>query len=275
MSDMVLSLYLRDVDDGSLLTANEEKTLGRLVQRGDAEARDRMILSNLRLVVKIAKSFVGCGLPFTDLIAEGNLGLFRAVEKFNPELGFRFSTYATWWIKQAIKKSLTSDTRVVRIPSYMRELVGRYQEAQLRLADRLSRMPTPEEIAEAADIPLRKLVMVKAGLRVTDMLQHACSMDAMDEAGELASETQGGTPGGGSATGPFGVDLRDRVEKILSSISEREARILSLRYGLDGCEPLTLQEVGEEVNLTRERVRQIEKEVISRLRDMPDLREAV
>jgi RNA polymerase primary sigma factor len=271
MSDMVLSLYLRDVDDGHLLTADEEKTLGRRVQRGDAEARDRMILCNLRLVVKIAKSFVGCGLPFTDLIAEGNLGLFRAVEKFDPELGFRFSTYATWWIKQAIKKSLTSDTRVVRIPSYMRELVGRYQEAQLRLADELGRTPTPEEIAQSADIPLRKLVMVKAGLRVTDMLQNACSMDAMDDAGELATET----PGGSSATGHSGVDLRDRVQKILSSVSEREARILSLRYGLDGCEPLTLQEVGEEVNLTRERVRQIEKEVISRLRGMPELREAV
>jgi RNA polymerase primary sigma factor len=259
-----LQLYLKQINEVPLLTAEEEKSLGwRVINDNDHEAKERMIKANLRLVVSISKNYVHRGLPLADLIEEGNIGLIRAVEGFDPAQGARFSTYASWWIKQAIKRTLINAVQPIHIPAYMVELIARWKEAFRRLEDELKRPPTTQELAKAMEVPPKKLLIIRRAMKAF----HAPPQAPVSEDGETIDFAD------------LFVDSRqDRPEetlarseefqtilKLLDAIDERDARVLKLRFGLEGQEPLTLKQIGEEVGLTRERVRQIEVDALKRL----------
>lgn len=259
--DTALEAYLRDINRMALLTAEEEKELARKVQKGEKKARDHMILSNLRLVVSIAKDHVNRGLSLLDLIEEGNLGLLKAVERFDPERGCRFSTYATWWIKQAVRRGLVNTSKTVRIPSYMVELICKWKNATVDLAGRLGRQPTMEEVAEALNVPKESIGIIKRAMRAS-RTGNRISLDMIRENNDPLEDPK--------SPRPEEVLLsecdREQVRDLLAhNIGEREAKILRMRYGLDNNTPMTLKQIGEKVNLTRERVRQIENEVLRKL----------
>ncbi len=259
-----LQFYLRQINEVPLLTAEEEKVLGwRIINDNDNAARDHMVRANLRLVVAISKNYMNRGLSLSDLIEEGNIGLIRAVEGFDPAQGARFSTYASWWIKQAIKRTLINAAQPIHIPAYMVELIARWKENSRRLEEELGHPPTMTELAEAMNVPMKKLRIIRRAVKAFQSPQQG----PVDENGET-------------------VDLADLFEdfrhdqpdetiaqseefstlmKLLDAISEREARVLKLRFGLEGKAPLTLKEIGEEVGLTRERVRQIEVAALRKL----------
>ncbi|MBI1952578.1 MAG: sigma-70 family RNA polymerase sigma factor [Candidatus Omnitrophica bacterium] len=248
-----LKLYLKDIKDIPLLTAAEEITLARRIKRGDAQARRRMIQSNLRLVISIAKRYSYLGVPISDLIEEGNLGLMRAVAKFNPGRGFRFSTYAAWWIKQYVLRSIANQGKTVRIPVYMVDIISRYRKTTERLSQKLGRRPHANEIAHSMKLPVAKIREIEG------MLLTPASLDApLGEEGtapflEVLEELQ-----------PVSKDelanllAHEQVEDLLERLTEREREILSLRYGLKDGIAYTLLETAKRVGLTRERVRQIQ-----------------
>lgn len=261
-----LQLYLREIHDIPLLTPVEERVLGwRIVNDGCMESKDRMIRSNLRLVIAIAKNYSNRGLTLLDLIEEGNIGLIRAVEGFDPAQGARFSTYASWWIKQSIKRMLVNASQPIHIPAYMVDLIGKWRHATARLTEELGRTPNNAELCQALDIPERKVsAILRAMKAVASSNQAPTGRDgeAADFA-ELCTDSRHTTP-------DLPVERReelDMVLRLLDSIDERDARVLRLRFGLEGQPPLTLKEIGREVGLTRERVRQIEMEALSRLQD--------
>ncbi len=258
-----LELYLKQINESPLLTAQEEKDLcWRIINENCHLARDRMIRSNLRLVVNIAKRYSNRGMVLHDLIEEGNLGLMRAVEAFDPDQGARFSTYASWWIKQAIKRALINAVQPVHIPAYMVELISKWKRKSRELEEALGHPPTHEELAEALSLSTRKMQMVKKALNA---FQRPAQTEAHGEESmrltELLPDPKTQLP----EEQVFQADDLRTVRKLLDSIDEREATILRLRYGLDGREPLTLKEIGREVGLTRERVRQLEIEALDRL----------
>ncbi|MBN2492605.1 MAG: RNA polymerase sigma factor RpoD/SigA [Planctomycetes bacterium] len=259
--ESVLETYLAEIHAVRLLTATEERALARRVRAGDGAAREQMIRANLRLVVSVAKRFTNRGLSLLDLIEEGNLGLLKAVERFDPAANTRFSTYATWWIKQAIRRALVNTVKTIRIPSYMVELVSKWKTVALELGHRLGRQPTFSEVAIELNLPPEALGMIKQAL-----------------------ETLAGTTGsGGEALQALHDSLEDesarrpdeqlldaldlaRIEELLAAIDPREAEVLRLRYGLGHHEPMTLKEIGQRIHLTRERVRQIESAAIRKLK---------
>jgi RNA polymerase primary sigma factor len=259
-----LQLYLKQINEVPLLTAEEEKELGwRVINDNDHGAKERMIKANLRLVVSISKNYVHRGLPLSDLIEEGNIGLIRAVEGFDPAQGARFSTYASWWIKQAIKRTLINAVQPIHIPAYMVELIARWKEASRRLEDELKRPPTTQELAKAMEVPPKKLLIIRRAMKAFHSPPQAPVSedgDAIDFA-DLFIDVRQDRPEETLARS----EEFQTILKLLDAIDERDARVLKLRFGLEGQEPLTLKQIGEEVGLTRERVRQIEVDALRRL----------
>ncbi len=259
-----LQIYLRQINEVSLLTAQEERILGwQIINDNNMEAKERMIKANLRLVVSISKNYVHRGLPLSDLIEEGNIGLIRAVEGFDPAQGARFSTYASWWIKQSIKRTLINASQPIHIPAYMVELIARWKQNTRHLEDQLGRPPTTEELAQAMDVPPKKLTIIRRAMKAFHSPPQAPTGEdgtAIDFA-ELFADARQAAP---EETLSRGEEF-DTILKLLDAIDERDARVLRLRFGLEGQEPLTLKQIGEEVGLTRERVRQIEVDALRRL----------
>ena len=260
-----LGWYLEHITEQDLLTADQEKQLGRRIrEHGDPVAREQMIQANLRLVVNIAKRYSDRGAPLADLVAEGNLGLVRAVEEFNPDAGVRFSTYAAWWIKQSIKKSLINSVQPVHIPAYMAQQVSKWRRAARQLEEQLGRPPSVDEIARTLKIGRKKVEMVFQGIQAVN----APTQMATDEAQALAEMLPNEQPG----PQDFFEDQGNAqvVRKLLDQLPQRERQILIYRFGLDGHQgpPRTLKQVGQLIGLTRERVRQLEKEALAKLHEL-------
>ena len=256
-----LETYLREINETALLNAQEEKDLARAIAKGDVRARDRMVRANLRLVVNIARGYTGKGLGLQDLIEEGNLGLLRAVEGFDPDVGTRFSTYASYWIKQSIKRSLINSAKTIRIPAYMVELLSKWRRASVRLADELRRNPTPEEVARLLGLPKRKLTIIKKAIQIYNSTPQTDQSDSGWSLSEMVTDDRTRNP----ADTLLENDVLRHVKSMLGDLSEREASVLKMRFGLENTEPHTLKEIGEQLGLTRERVRQIETEALKKL----------
>ncbi len=254
--------YLQEIGYSPLLTAEEEVILGRLVQQGDPRARARMIESNLRLVVRLARRYVHRGLPLLDLIEEGNLGLIRAVEKFDPERGFRFSTYATWWIRQNIERALMNQTRTIRLPIHVMKEIGSVMRAARCLEQRLQRDPTPEEVAAALERPVQE---VRQCLEMDGRVTSLDSGNGRDGERGLV-ESVSDPEVAGPETLLEGQNLAHQVQSWVGGLGEKHRMVVYWRFGLDGSEGATLEEVGERLGLTRERVRQIQVEALLMLR---------
>ncbi|MEM7263046.1 MAG: RNA polymerase sigma factor RpoD/SigA [Planctomycetota bacterium] len=256
-----LETYFRDINRYPLLTKQEERALAVEVRAGSVEARDKLSRSNLRLVVSIAKNYTDRGLSLLDLIEEGNLGLLKAVERFDPAEECRFSTYATWWIKQSIKRALIDTVKAVRIPSYMVETISKWKKAAANLAVKLGRPPMFHEIAEAMEIPLENTGIIQAAIQASNSSATAISLENMWTLSEVLEDKGQATPHQVLAQA---MEL-ETVEDLLSLLDERDSKILRMRYGLDTGDPMTLKEIGERVSLSRERVRQIESEALKKL----------
>ncbi|TWT36971.1 RNA polymerase sigma factor SigA [Posidoniimonas corsicana] len=266
-----LETYLREINETALLTAAEEKELAVRIGEGDTQARDRMVRANLRLVVNIARGYSGKGLGLQDLIEEGNLGLLRAVEGFDPAMGTRFSTYASYWIKQSIKRALINTGKTIRIPAYMVELLSKWRRATSRLTEELGRSPTPEEVARVLGLPKKKLPIIKKAIKIYNATPQTDQTEAGWTLGDMVMDEDQLSPDEALVEN----DSLRHVLEMLKTMDEREATVLKLRFGLGGVEPRTLKEIGLQLGLTRERVRQIETEALGKLAaSLDDPREA-
>ena len=258
-----LETYLREINETSLLSADEEKELAVQIGEGDVRARDRMVRANLRLVVNVARGYTGKGLPLQDLIEEGNLGLLRAVEGFDPTMGTRFSTYASYWIKQSIKRALINSAKTIRIPAYMVELLSKWRRASARLTEELGRSPTHDEVARVLGLPKKKLPIIKKAIHIYNSTPQTDQADSGWSLGEMVEDERLKNP----EDVMLERDSLQHVMRMLGSMDTREAAVLRMRFGLNDSEPHTLKEIGESLGLTRERVRQIETEALGKLHE--------
>ena len=268
-SDDSVRLYLREIGKIPLLSNEEEVDLAYRVVKGEKKAKDKMVEANMRLVVSIAKRYSGRGLDFLDLIQEGNTGLLRAVEKFDPDKGFKFSTYATWWIRQAITRAIADQARTIRIPVHMVETINKVLRATRKLTNELNREPTVEEIAKEMGMEPEKIDYVMKIKQDIASLDATVGRDGDDEDSVLGDfiEDEGRVSPEDAAAAQM---LKEQIAEILSSLSEREQKVVKLRFGIGGGRPHTLEEVGAEFSVTRERIRQIEAKALSKLRKHKD-----
>ncbi len=263
-----LETYLREINETALLSAKDEQELATAIGLGDTRARDRMVRANLRLVVNIARGYTGKGLGLQDLIEEGNLGLLRAVEGFDPAMGTRFSTYASYWIKQSIKRALINSAKTIRIPAYMVELLSKWRRANARLTEELGRTPTPEEIARVLGLARKKLPIIKKAIRIYNSTPQTDQAESGWSLGEMVMDENLKSP----EDELLAHDNLKHALSMLGTMDAREATVLRMRFGLEDQEPRTLKEIGESLGLTRERVRQIETEALAKLAEGLDAR---
>jgi RNA polymerase primary sigma factor len=261
-----LRLYLREIGKVPLLTADQEVSLAKRIERGDMGAKQHMIEANLRLVVSIAKAYLGRGLSFLDLIQEGSLGLIRAVEKFDYRKGYKFSTYATWWIRQAVTRAIADKARTIRIPVHMVEKLNKVVHIERQLVQRLGREPFPEEIADELELAPDEVREILRMSQLPISLEKPIGEDEDSSLGDFVPDEQ--------AESPFDTASlslrREDVELALQALPERERKVIELRFGLDGSQPCTLEEVGREFGVTRERIRQIENNTLKKLESLPE-----
>jgi RNA polymerase primary sigma factor len=261
-----LRLYLREIGKVPLLTADQEVYLAKRIERGDMGAKTQMTEANLRLVVSIAKSYLGRGLSFLDLIQEGSLGLIRAVEKFDYRKGYKFSTYATWWIRQAVTRAIADKARTIRIPVHMVEKLNKVVHIERQLVQRLGREPRPDEIAEELEMTTEEVREILRMSQLPVSLEKPIGEEEESELGDFVEDE--------SAESPFDTATlslrREDVEHALSALPERERQVIELRFGLSGAQPCTLEEVGRAFGVTRERIRQIENNTLKKLESLPE-----
>jgi RNA polymerase primary sigma factor len=261
-----LRLYLREIGKVPLLTADQEVSLAKRIERGDERAKQHMIEANLRLVVSIAKGYLGRGLTFLDLIQEGSLGLIRAVEKFDHRKGFKFSTYATWWIRQAVTRAIADKARTIRIPVHMVEKLNKVVHIERQLVQRLGREPRPEEVAEELEMSVEEVREILRMAQLPVSLEKPIGEEEDSSLGDFVPDDQ--------AESPFDTASlslrREDIELALGSLPERDRKVIELRYGLLGEAPCTLEEVGRAFGVTRERIRQIENNTLKRLETLPE-----
>lgn len=268
-ADDSVRLYLREIGKIPLLTPEEEADLAKRIVKGDKKAKDKMVESNMRLVVSIAKRYGGRGLDFLDLIQEGNTGLLRAVEKFDPDKGFKFSTYATWWVRQAITRAIADQARTIRIPVHMVETINKVLRTSRKLTSELNREPTNEEIAKELDMEPEKIDYVMRIKQDIASLDASVGREGDDEdsvLGDFVEDEERDSPEDSAAN----QILKEQLSEIIATLSEREQKIIRLRFGIGGGRPHTLEEVGAEFDVTRERIRQIEAKALSKLRKNKD-----
>ncbi len=257
-----LQLYLREIGQVKLLTPEEEIVLAKRIKKGDRKAREQMIKANLRLVVKIARDYDGLGLPLLDLINEGNIGLMKGVNRFDPRKGAKLSTYASWWIKQAIKRALANQSKTIRLPVHVVDKVAHIRKAEMKLREALDREPTDEEIAEELRLNPRRVRQYRDAARSPVSLDSPISAEESNTISEIVADP--------NAAAPFERLVRDNdnalVQEVLATLTERESKILALRFGLHDGKAKTLEEVGVHFGVTRERIRQIQDEALQKMR---------
>ncbi|MFH1691050.1 MAG: sigma-70 family RNA polymerase sigma factor [Candidatus Omnitrophota bacterium] len=254
--------YIREVRKIPLLTAKEEISLGKKIQKGDLEARDTMIRSNLRLVINIAKKYMYLGIPLMDLIEEGNVGLMKAVEKFDPNKGFRFSTYAAWWIKQSVTRSIFEQSRTIRIPVYVNELLAKYKKTTEKLMGKLKRLPSDQEIAKSMRVSLDKIVKLRGCVSKPSSLDAPINEEGGNEIIDLIEDKSSASPE--KELNSF-FD-KERLDNLLEFVNEREHEVLNMRFGLNDGNSCTLAEVSKKLGVSRERIRQIEENALKKLK---------
>ncbi|WP_022928152.1 RNA polymerase sigma factor RpoD [Patulibacter americanus] len=261
-----LRMYLRSIGRVALLTADQEVTLAKRIERGDMQAKQQMIEANLRLVVSIAKAYLGRGLSFLDLIQEGSLGLIRAVEKFDYRRGYKFSTYATWWIRQAVTRAIADKGRTIRIPVHMVEKLNKVVHVERQLVQSLGRQPTPEEIADEVDMQVRDVRDILRMSQQPISLEKPVGEDEESSLGDFVEDKD--------AESPFEMTSeqlrKEHVRRALSTLPKREREVIEMRFGLSGDQPSTLEEVGRAFDVTRERIRQIESHTLKKLESLPE-----
>ena len=264
-----LQLYLREIGQVKLLTPQEEIALAKRIKRGDKQAREHMIKANLRLVVKIARDYEGLGLPLLDLINEGNIGLMKGVERFDPAKGAKLSTYAAWWIKQGIKRALANQSKTIRLPVHVVDKVAHIRRAELKLREELDRDPTEVELARELNLKPRSVREYRAASRAPVSLDAPLGSDESEPISEVVADP--------NAVAPFARIVTETdtqlLHEILATLTQRERTILSMRFGLDGGEPKTLEEIGQHFHVTRERIRQVQEQALKQLRRVMDQRD--
>jgi len=257
-----LDIYLKQISSIPLITVEEEVELAKKIEKGDERAREKMITANLRLVVKIAKDYANIGLSLLDLINEGNIGLMKAVERFDPTKGGKLSTYASWWIKQSIKRALANQSKTIRLPVHMVDRVNQIRRCVLSLSEKLGRDPTDDELAEEMNLPVSKISHLMAVSKKPSSLESPLNDQEGASLGDVIADEKASSPSESLQS----KSLRGDIDHVISSLDPREADIIRLRFGLEGRDPLTLEEVGEKIGITRERVRQLQEQAIRHAR---------